>query len=54
MMKLNVYEEVVVDAQCSQCKLWSDETGCTYDGGDPHPLEDCNLFEENKKKKSTA
>ena len=49
-LKLTVKEWSIVQNQCSQCRLWNHIVGCIYESrSDDFPVENCKIFEENKK-----
>jgi len=49
-LKLTNKEWKLVQEQCLNCKLWNSEEGCMYEGrADELPVEECLIFEENKK-----
>ena len=49
-LRLTHKEWEIVNEQCLKCKLWDEDEGCIYEGrANNLPVEDCNIFEENKK-----
>ena len=49
-LRLTNKEWELVNAQCLSCKLWDEDEGCTYENrADELPVENCSIFEENRK-----
>ena len=49
-LKLTIKDWEVVREQCLNCKLWNEEEGCIYENrADDLPVNECEMFEENKK-----
>jgi len=55
MLFLSDEEQLIIDRQCSHCKLWDDDEGCKhgevyhYNMLSKHPIDDCRAFDDHKK-----